>query len=68
MYYRNAGVTSHPPSITNSLPVEYDDSSDVRNSTRRATSSGSPIRGMGSPASGFPGMPAPGMTRSSTRC
>ena len=36
-----------PPSTTNSAPVEKLASSLARNTTSRATSSGSPIRGTG---------------------
>ena len=44
---------SHPPSMTNSPPVEYDASSDARKSARRATSIGVPTRGIGRWASGL---------------
>lgn len=45
----NVLPASIPPSTMNSEPVQYADSSDARNSTRLATSSGLPMRAIGSP-------------------
>ncbi|MCY1405451.1 hypothetical protein D9M71_206900 [compost metagenome] len=46
-HYPNVVPASRPPSTMNSDPVQYVDSSDARNNTRLATSSGRPIRGIG---------------------
>jgi len=44
---RYPGPERIPPSAVNSLPVEYDDSSEARNATSRETSAGSAIRASG---------------------